>query len=216
MNLYPVMMNLEKRLTLVIGGGSVAARKISDLFEAGAFIKVVSPDFVPEIIKMRELNPDRIELVTKKYVKGDLQGAVLVFSATDNREVNSAVYAEAKELGILVNAVDDPPNCSFYVPSFVRRGDLVFALSTSGASPAMAGKLRRMLEDTLPCEVDSMLQVLRRSREILKTDTSFKHIDTDCRGEILKKIVNDDELLGKLTSCTCDNEIILFLKENSD
>lgn len=216
MKLYPVMMNLEKRLTLVIGGGAVAARKIADLLEAGAFVRIISPDFVPEIIKMNQLNPDRVELVEKRYVKGDLQGAVLVFSATDNREVNSAVYEEAKGLGILVNAVDDPPNCSFYVPSFVRRGDLVFALSTSGASPAMAAKLRRMLEDMLPHEIDNMLKVLRRGREILKTDNSFKHIDTDCRGDILKKIVNDDELLKKLTSCTCDNEIISFFKENSD
>lgn len=216
MKLYPVMMNLEKRLTLVIGGGFVAARKIADLFEAGAFIRVVSPEFVPEIIEMRELNPDRFELVKRKYVKGDLQGAVLVFCATDVREVNEAVYAEAKDLGILVNAVDDPPNCSFYVPSFVRRGDLVVALSTSGASPAMAGKLRRMLEEMLPDEVEDMLQVLRRGREILKTDNSFKHMDTDCRAEILKKIVNDEELLEKLTSCSCDNEIISFLQENCD
>ncbi len=216
MKLYPVMMNLENRLTLVIGGGNVAARKMADLFEAGAFIRVVSPDFVPEIIKMKELNPTRFELVKRKYVKGDLQGAVLVFCATDVREVNEAVYAEARELGILVNAVDDPPNCSFYVPSFGRRGDLVFALSTSGASPAMAAKLRRMLEDMLPNEVEEMLQVLRRGREILKTDNSFKHIDSDSRGKLLKKIVNDEKLLLKLISCTSDNEIISFFKENSD
>ena len=216
MKLYPVMMNLEGRLTIVIGGGSVAARKIADLFEAGAVVKVISPEFASEVIDLKRMNPDRIELVNRCYVKGDLQGAVLVFSATDIREVNSSVFAEAEESGILVNAVDDPPNCSFYVPSFVRRGDLIFALSTSGASPAMAAKLRRMLEDMLPCEVDQILKVLRRGREILKTDESFRHIDTVCRGEILKKIVNDDALLDKLASCSCDNEIISFLKENSN
>jgi precorrin-2 dehydrogenase/sirohydrochlorin ferrochelatase len=216
MKLYPVMMNLEKRLSIVIGGGGVAARKIADLFEAGAVVKVISPDFVPEITEMNRMNPQRIELVQRKYVKGDLQGAVLVFSATDNRDVNAAVYAESEEHGILVNAVDDPPNCSFYVPSFVRRGDLIFALSTSGASPAMAAKLRRMLEDAIPCEVDNMLKALRRGREILKTDDSFSHIDTDCRGEILKRVVNDDDLLEKLVSCSCDNEIISFFKEISN
>ncbi len=216
MNLYPVMMNLENRLAMVIGGGSVAARKISDLFEAGAVVRVISPEFVPEIIEMNRMNPNRIELVQRKYIKGDLQGAVLVFSATDNRDVNSSVYAEAEGMGILVNAVDDPPNCSFYVPSFVRRGDLIIALSTSGASPAMAGKLRRMLEDMIPCEVDNMLKVLRRGREILKTDESFRHMDTDCRGEMLKKVVNDDEMLEKLASCSCDSEIISFFKENSN
>ncbi len=215
MKLYPVMMNLEKRLTLIIGGGNVAARKISDLFEAGAVIRVVSPDFVPEIVEMKELNPSRFELVKRKYIKGDLQGAVLVFCATDVREVNEAVYAEAKELGILVNAVDDPPNCSFYVPSFARKGDLVFALSTSGASPAMAAKLRRMLEDMLPKEIEDMLQALRRGREILKTDSSFQHIDTANRGELLKKIVNDEKLLARLTLCKNDSEIVLFLKEIS-
>jgi len=212
MKLYPVMMNLDKRLTVIIGGGSVAARKAADLLEAGAVIKVISPDFDPEIISMAENFPDRVETFQRVYINGDLEGAVLVFSATDDPEVNGHVFREAEGRNILINAVDDPPNCSFYVPSFVRKGDLIFSLSTCGASPAMAARLRRMMESHIPERVDDMLCILRRGRELLKTDHAFKDMDTLARGELLKKVVNEDALLESLNCCSSDNDIIQFFR----
>jgi len=212
MMLYPVMMNLDKRLAVIIGGGSVAARKSADLFEAGALIKVISPEFDPEIIKMSHDSPDRVKLIQRRYMNGDLEGAVLVFSATDNPAVNGQVFKEAGERNILINAVDDPPNCNFYVPSFVRKGDLIFSLSTCGASPAMAARLRRMMEAHIPERVDDMLCILRRGRELLKADDAFKDMDTVARGELLKKVVNEDVLLESLNCCSSDNDIIQFFR----
>jgi len=216
MKLYPVMMNLDKRLAVIIGGGSVAARKAADLFEAGAVIKVISPDFDPEIMEMSRNYPDRVEIFQRVYKVGDLEGAVLVFSATDDPEVNGHVFREAEERNILINAVDDPPNCSFYVPSFVRKGDLIFSLSTCGASPAMAARLRRMMEAHIPERVDDMLCILRRGRELLKADDTFKDMDTLARGELLKKVVNEDALLESLNCCSSDNDIIQFFSSLKD
>ncbi len=216
MKLYPVMMNLDKRLAVIIGGGSVAARKAADLFEAGAVIKVISPDFDSEIMEMSWNYPDRVEIFQRVYKVGDLEGAVLVFSATDNPEVNGHVFREAEERNILINAVDDPPNCSFYVPSFVRKGDLIFSLSTCGASPAMAARLRRMMEAHIPERVDDMLCILRRGRELLKADDTFKDMDTLARGELLKKVVNEDALLESLNCCSSDNDIIQFFSSLKD
>jgi len=212
MKLYPVMMNLEKRLALIIGGGSVAARKAADLFDAGALIKVISPEFNSEILNMERNFPDRVRTIRRGFSHGDLEGAFLVFSATDDPEVNALVFREAEDRNILINAVDDPPNCSFYVPSFVRRGDLIFCLSTCGASPAMAARLRRMMESHIPERIEDLLCILRRGRELLKTDDAFKDMDTAARGELLKKVVNEDSLLESLNCCSTDNDIIHFFR----
>lgn len=212
MKLYPVMMNLDRRLTVVVGGGSVAARKAADLFDAGAVIKMISPEFNSEILNMQRNFPDRVKTIQRGYSQGDLEGAVLVFSATDDPEVNARVFKEAEDRNILINAVDDPPNCSFYVPSFVRKGDLIFSLSTCGSSPAMAARLRRMMENHIPERIEDLLCILRRGREILKTDDAFKDMDTEARGELLKKVVNEDSLLESLNCCSSDNDIIHFFR----
>jgi len=210
MKLYPVMLNINGRQTVVIGGGEVAARKISDLLDSGAMVKVISPDFNREILKLNEQYGERLVLLKKVYEKNDLSGAVLVFSAADDSQVNAAVFTEAEEKGILINAVDDPPNCSFYVPSFVRKGDLLFSLSTGGASPAMAARLRREMEKHIPSGIDLILEKLKQARTVLKEDKFFSGISSSLRGSILKHIVNDDRLLEELSSCG-DDELIEFL-----
>ncbi len=210
MKLYPIMVNMNGKSAVIIGGGEVAARKVSDLLEAGALVKVISPEFHDEIIKTADLYSDRVSLVKRKYVKNDLEGAFLVFSATNDSAVNAEVFREAEERGILINAVDDPPNCSFYVPSFVRKGDLLFALSTSGASPAMAARLRREIEKHIPEDIDLILEKLKSARTLLKEDECFSCMESHERGKILKKIVSDDTLLESINSCS-DDEMIEFL-----
>lgn len=210
MKLYPVMLNMNARQAVVVGGGDVAARKVADLLDAGAIVKVISPDFNSEILTLSEKYGDRLVLVKKVYEKNDLDTAVLVFSATNDSTVNAEVFTEAEEKNILINAVDDPPNCSFYVPSFVRKGDLLFSLSTGGASPAMAARLRREIEKHIPAGIDVILEKLSLARTILKEDKSFSGIDSSQRGFILKQIVHDDKLLETLRSCK-DDELIEFL-----
>ena len=126
MKLYPVMVNMEGRLAVVVGGGGVAARKVADLMDSGAKVKVVSPQINEEILSLFKDFSD-LEIVKREYEYGDLDGAALVFSATNDRSVNELVFMEAEGRNIFINAVDDPDNCSFYVPSFTRKGDFLFA-----------------------------------------------------------------------------------------
>ena len=211
MKLYPVMVNIEGKRTVVIGGGEVAGRKVRDLLESGALVKVVSPVFNNDIMTAADEFTGFVELIERKYIKGDLDGAVMVFSATDDPAVNYEVFLEADSKNILINAVDDPPNCSFYVPSFIRRGDLLFALSTSGASPAMAARLRRELEQHIPENIDILLERLKTAKELLKTHHTFSGITSPERGVIMKRIVSDDSLLHKLSACKDEGEVISLL-----
>jgi precorrin-2 dehydrogenase/sirohydrochlorin ferrochelatase len=206
MKLYPVMVNMEGRLAVVVGGGSVAARKVADLLESGAKVKVVSPEINNEIVELAKDN--ELELMKREYEYGDLDGAALVFSATNDRSVNELVFMEAEGRNIFINAVDDPDNCSFYVPSFTRKGDFLFALSTAGAAPAYAARIRRELEKQIPEEIDILLDKLRRAREILKNEKVFSDLESPDRGEILKKVANSDELLDSLKCCKDDEDII--------
>lgn len=210
MKLYPIMVNMNGKPAVIVGGGEVAARKVSDLLEAGALVKVISPEFHEEIIKTADSYKDKVVLLKRKYEKNDLQGAFIVFSATNDSAVNAEVFREAEERGILINAVDDPPNCSFYVPSFVRKGDLLFALSTGGASPAMAARLRREIEKHIPEDIDLVLEKLKSARTLLKEDECFSCMESSERGSILKKIVSEDKLLEAINSCS-DDDLVDFL-----
>ncbi len=206
MKLYPVMVNMEGRLAVVVGGGEVAARKVADLLDSGAKVKVISPEINNDIVKLK--SSGSLELLKREYEYGDLDGAALVFSATNDRSVNELVFMEAEGRNIFINAVDDPDNCSFYVPSFTRKGDFLFALSTAGASPAYAARIRRELEKQIPEEIDILLDKLRRAREILKNEEVFSGLESPERGEILKKLANSDELLDSLKCCKDDVDVI--------
>lgn len=212
MILYPAMINIEDRLVTVIGAGEVAFRKVQDLLEAGANIRVIAPQFHTNFAVLKEALENRLEYIQRSYKKGDIVGSMIVFSATDDADVNKAVFEDASELNILINAVDDPPNCSFFVPSFVRKGDFILALSTSGASPAFAARMRRELEEQLPQGIEEALLGLRYARELLKTDADFSELDAFERGKLLSKIANSDSLLDMLITAQQDDSIKDFLK----
>ena len=120
----------------------MASRKASKLLQAGAEVVVVSPEVLPELAGMG------VEIQHRTYEYGDLEGAILAFTATDSREVNAAVAREAKERGVPVNVADSPSEGDFAVPSTLRRGDLQVAVSTGGASPTLARRIRNELEET--------------------------------------------------------------------
>jgi len=145
MNTYPVcLINLSRRCTIVIGGGSVALRKVQGLLAADAAVKLISPEIIPEI---EALSRDgSLELERRAYRRGDLSGAFLVIAATDDAGVNQEVWEDALQVGCLVNVVDDPARSNFIVPALVRRGEFCLAVSTGGASPALARRTREQLE----------------------------------------------------------------------
>lgn len=211
MKLYPIMANIENAQVTVIGAGEVALRKVQDLCDAGALVKVIAPEMLPEFKALHNVLEDRLTLVEREYVSGDLAGSVLVFSATNDIAVSKAVFEEAASEGLLINAVDDPPNCSFFVPSFRRAGDFILAVSTSGASPAFAARMCRELEDYLPERIEEALVGLRQVRTLLKTDADFAELDVYDRGKLLSKIANDDALLDLLAGAVEDDTVKDFI-----
>lgn len=198
MELYPVIIQLAGRRVIVIGAGEVALRKVGDLLRCGARVSVIAPSMHEGFAALVDHYGDRLGLIRREYRRGDIADSLLVFAATDDETVNRAVFNEARERTILVNAADDPSNCSFFIPSTYRKGDLLMSISTGGASPALAARLRRELQQYIPEHIDTILEALNAARQMLKHDGLFAHLDTVRRGEIMKAIVNDDGWLEEL------------------
>jgi len=179
---YPVFLNLEGRLCVVVGGGGVAERKVEALLTAGARVKVIAPEATPRIEEWAQ--EGLVELERRPYREGDLSGAWLVVAATDDPEVQKAVFEEAEKNRLFCNVVDKPERCSFIVPSVVRRGRLQLAISTSGASPAVARRIRERLEEEFGPEWEAYLELMARWRkEILSRD-----LPEERRREILTRL----------------------------
>jgi len=144
MKTYPVNLNsLSQQRVVVVGGGVVACRKVKGLLAAGATVTMISPVFSQELVEISKTQSLKLE--SRDYRSGDLEGVFLVIAATDDPEVNRAVWQDAQQEGCLVNIVDDPAHCNFILPAQVRHGDFSIAVSTGGASPALARRLRERL-----------------------------------------------------------------------
>ncbi len=211
MQLYPVMLNLENRRVVIIGGGDVALRKARDLLEAGAHVLVIAPDVHEEFKDLAGLYGTSLKILQRPYQPGDLADAALVFAATSNTDVNRAVFTEAQERNIFINAVDDPPNCSFFTPSFIKKGGLILTLSTSGKSPALAARLRREIEKYIPEDIELKLAALAEIRELLKSDKEYAQLSSSERGRLLKLIVNNDALLKEAVAAFGSGGLRQFL-----
>lgn len=162
MSLFPIFLKLTARPCVVVGAGHLAESKIESLQAAAAEIIVIAPKASERIANLAASG--ELTWHQRGYAEGDLSGSFLVVAATNVPAVNRAVFAEATEKGVLCNAVDDPPFCDFYFPSVVRRGDLQIAISTAGASPALAQQLRRDLNEQLPLDLGDWLADLGQLR----------------------------------------------------
>ena len=160
---YPILVDLTGKKVVVVGGGRVGQRKIETLLEHGAKVYVVSTELTPGLRGF--LEEERITCLGREFKREQIEGAFLVIAATDDPSLNHAVSACAQEKGILVNAVDQPLDCTFIVPSILKRGDLLIAVSTSGKSPAMAKKIREDLESLYGSEYEPFLVLLGKLRE---------------------------------------------------
>lgn len=157
---YPAFLDLKDQPCVVLGGGNVAERKTLDLLKAGAQVKVISPGLTSRLKK--EKKRGTIKHVNRRFRQGDIKGAFLVIAATDSEDENRKV---ASNKGLLLNVVDRPELCTFIVPATLRRGPLQIAVSTSGASPAMARAIRKEMESTYGPEFGKYLNKLKRLRE---------------------------------------------------
>jgi precorrin-2 dehydrogenase/sirohydrochlorin ferrochelatase len=161
-NYYPAFLDITGKKCVVIGGGRVAERKCSPLIRAGAQVVVISPKLTQglEALKKRRL----IRHIGRLYRRGDMQSAFMAIAATDSREINLKVVADAAIHKALLNVVDNPQLCNFIVPSVLRRGLLTIAISTGGVSPAMARTIRKSLEGLYSTELSKYLRLLNTIR----------------------------------------------------
>jgi len=166
MRLCPIALKIQGRRCVVIGGGAVAQRKVGLLVECGADVAVVSPAFTPTL-EARAARGE-VRLVAESFQPSHLAGATLAIAATDDRAVNESVLAAGKERGVLVNVVDVPELCDFFMPALVRRGRLEMAVSTGGACPALAKRLRKELAERFGPEYGTYIEMAARLREALK------------------------------------------------
>jgi precorrin-2 dehydrogenase/sirohydrochlorin ferrochelatase len=173
MTYYPIFLDLKGKKAVVVGGGMVAQRKIDTLLEHGAEVHVISKALTPELDQ--EVKTGRVNLLGAEFRETQLDGAFMVIAATDDTDLNRRVSRAAQKRGLLVNAVDQPDDCNFIVPSSLKRGDLRIAVSTSGKSPALARKVREDLERHFGREYELFLNLMGRMRkEILARGLSQK------------------------------------------
>jgi precorrin-2 dehydrogenase len=167
---YPIFLDLAQRRCLVVGGGTVAERKVQGLLEAKAHVVVVSPSLTA-MLYISAINGD-ISHIPRGFRDEDVEGCALVIGATDRVEVNTYVAAAARRRGIWVNVVDTPKACDFIAPALIRRGVLQIAISTGGNSPTLAKRLRQGLEVLIGPEYGELADVLGTLRAAIR-----------CRGE---------------------------------
>jgi siroheme synthase-like protein len=203
---YPILLRINDKRSLVVGGGVVALRKVQTLIEHGAAVTIVSPDICPEL---EQLSKDgSVRTISRDYKPQDLNGVHLVVAATDDSSVNEKVATEAKKLGILVNVVDKPDISDFIVPSCFRRGDIIVAVSTCGKSPALARKIRTELESELKAEYARLAVIasdvrgeLKKAGVIVSAEDWQKALDLNSLVELIKRGKNREAreiMLAKL------------------
>jgi precorrin-2 dehydrogenase / sirohydrochlorin ferrochelatase len=204
-HLYPVMLNVQGRSCLVVGGGRVAERKILSLVKAGALVTVLSPEVSEGLADMasrgvvvlyrQTFSPSTmLGIILEKKMQAPL---ALVVAATNLSEVNGQVYEIALQEGLLVNVVDQPELSTFIVPSVVRRGKLVIAVSTGGASPSSARKIAKELENAYGDEYEPYLDFLSEVR--LKVQKRVE--DKEVRQQLFKNMLEWD-ILSKIRAGT--------------
>lgn len=192
------MVDLTGREVLVVGGGSVAARKIKTLLGYGANVNVVSKELLPEL--KIHVDSGEIRYLGEEFSMVFLKDMFLVIAATDDAGLNHRISQVAEEKGMLVNAVDQPADCNFIVPSIIRKGDLIVAVSTSGKSPALAKKIRKQLTDYFGDEYELFLRLMGKIRNVVLNSES----DQEENSRIFHSIV-DSELFEAIKAGELNN-----------
>ena len=186
MGYLSINVELSGRTCLVVGGGSVGERKVIKLIGCGATVRIVSRELSPALAAM--VDRDEIEYAGREYQARFMDGAALVFVATNDSGLNEQVSRDARERGLWVNVADRPGFCSFILPATLARGDLAISVSTGGKSPALAARIRRELEDRFGDEYAIFLTWMGRIREkVLQSGRSNEE-----NRRIFKRLVESD------------------------
>jgi precorrin-2 dehydrogenase / sirohydrochlorin ferrochelatase len=183
---YIACLRLSGRHCVVAGGGEVGLEKVEGLLACGGEVTLVAPEAVPELAELAEEGSIRWE--RRGFEPADLEGTFIVIAATSDTDANIAVYEEAERRAMLVNVVDVPPLCNFILPAIVRQGSLAIAISTQGASPALAKRMKREIAEQFGEPYAQLALILNDARGWAK-DTLPSYQD---RKEFFEGIVNGD------------------------
>ena len=183
---YPIFLELGSRRVVVIGGGTVAVRKVQTLLQAGARVVVIAKH-IDEMMTTLCRGTD-VELIKSKYSRNYLNGALLAIAATNDNDLNKQIYKDCQELEVLCNVVDVPEFCDFFVPAVVKRGKLQIAIGTEGQCPAFAGHTRKKLEAIFTEKHGEFLAELDKLRKQIIQNVS----DPADRKTVLGQLADDE------------------------
>ena len=188
---YPVILDLKGKTVLVVGGGKVAQRKVESLLQAGASIRLVTPELTPDLRRLSQ--EGKVDWLPREFEPLDLKGCWLIIAATNDRILNRKIRDRAEEAGLWINVVDQPENCSFTLPALLRRGDLLITVSTGGASPLLSARLKSRLSLQFDQTWEPFLSLLRAVRNaVIK-----RGLGPEANREIFEAVLEAD-LLGPL------------------
>ena len=185
-NLYPIFLKLEQLKVLLVGGGNVGFEKLTSLLSNSpeTTITIVAPVIRDEVRELVQNHPDCI-IIQRSFEINDLDNKDIVVCATDNKELHKRIKQLANERKLLVNVADTPELCDFYLSSIVQKGNLKIAISTNGKSPTIAKRIKEVLNETIPDEIESLLQNMQGIRNKMSGDFSEKVKQLD---ELTKKL----------------------------
>ncbi|SLM32207.1 CysG [Desulfamplus magnetovallimortis] len=216
MKYYPVLLDINMKNCLVVGGGKVGARKAATLAEAGGVVTVVSPDFSNSFYRHPLNSYGNIKKIERSYQTSDLDTMFLVICATNHESTNIKVTADANTKGILCNIADNPESSHFILPAIINRGDLMITVSTSGSSPAFAKKIKNELEQKFGKEYEFFLDLMGLIRKRLLNFSKTKEgmqseLTQKQHAAIFRKLVNSD-ILNRIAE-NDESAVYTILKE---
>lgn len=217
-NLFPIFLKLENLNTLIVGGGNVGLEKLSAILANSpeANISLVAPLVKEEVFELQKSHP-KLVILQKKYETNDLENKQLVLVATDDKELNKQIKAEAFLANILCNVADTPAECDFYLGSVVQKGSLKLGISTNGKSPTVAKRIKEVLNEALPeTELEQLLDNVGEIRKSLKGDFQQKIIELNkvTKSLVLNKKESNmnEEMIKELELATTGMDMVIVLK----
>lgn len=180
---FPAFLKLDNKKILIVGGGNIAYEKLQHLLDFTKEIYVVSQEYSDAM--MYRINEENLHFEKRAYKEGDIKDFAIVIVAVDSIELQAAIFQESKKYNCLCNAVDSVAYCDFIFPSYIKKGDLIIAVSTSGASPALAKHLRKHLQKLIPDTISKFLEEMKALRKSLpKGKERMKMLDEKAKNYI--------------------------------
>jgi len=181
---FPIVIDLAGKPCLVVGGGDVATRKTEALLQAGGVVTVIAPEATPVLISLAETG--KLTWRQEAFREQSTAAYFLVVAATNQPEVNLAVWQATREHNGWINIVDRPDLCNFIVPAVVQRGKMTISISTSGASPGLARKIKKQIETVIGPEYETYLDFLAATRKQVMAEVS----DPQLRKAIFRQLLD--------------------------